>query len=69
MTGESIGVDEGSLNDNADDEAETSPGQGDPVDDRVLVPKRKASPTKEIYQYGGKLMDDFGLSHLPIVPW
>jgi hypothetical protein len=24
---------------------------------------------KEVYQFGGKLMDQFGLSNLPIVPY
>lgn len=24
---------------------------------------------RDIYQFGGKLMDEFGISHLPLVPY
>lgn len=33
-----------------------------------MLKNPKATAT-EIYQFGGKLMDEYGLSHLPIVPW
>lgn len=38
------------------------------VNDRKIEANPNAT-AKEVYQFGGKLMDEFGLSNLPMFPY